>query len=155
MTTTKCQEAWRRFRNFLADPALAARLLGLDETRLLSSQSTALTRSDKSILGALFESLAALSLKTYAQAAEATVYHMRTSDGAHEIDFLVHRADGSAVAIEVKLTAAPDDEDVRHLLWLRNRMGDALTDQMILCTAPRAYRSRDGVAVVPLAVLGP
>jgi predicted AAA+ superfamily ATPase len=110
---------------------------------------------DRTALGALFEALVALSVQTYAQAAEATVHHVRTKNGDHEVDLLVHRNDGTNIAVEVKLTAAPDDRDVRHLLWLKAQLGAELTDMALIHTGPYAYRRTDGVAVVPLALLGP
>jgi predicted AAA+ superfamily ATPase len=92
-----------RARTF-ADPALAARLLGVDADALLEGRAGAppIPR-DGPLLGALFESLVTLSLRTYAQAAEATVGHLRTSGGAHEVDLVVERADGRVLAIQVKL----------------------------------------------------
>ncbi len=57
--------------------------------------------------------------------------------------------------MEVKLTAAPKDDDVRHLRWLRDTVPDRIADLVILTTGERAYRRQDGVAVVPLGLLGP
>ncbi len=143
-------------KHFLADPALAVRLLGLDETRLLAGAAVDLVGpQDRTVLGALFEALVALSVKTYAQAAESRVFHLRTAKGAHEVDLLVRRDDGSTVAIEVKLSRAPAGRDGRHLLWLKEQLGDDLADMVIVTTGASAYRRPDGVAVVPLALLGP
>ena len=41
------------------------------------------------MLGALFESLVCLSLRVYAQAAEAEVRHLRAKGGEHEVDFVL------------------------------------------------------------------
>ncbi|MEH3076873.1 MAG: DUF4143 domain-containing protein [Quadrisphaera sp.] len=139
----------------LADPALAAHLLGLDAPALLEGSGTALGRPDTTILGPLFESLVTLSLKVYAQAAEASVAHLRTHDGTHEVDLVVVRGDGRVVAVEVKLHQTVTDADVRHLTWLRDRLGDRLLDAVVITTGGEAYRRRDGVAVVPAALLGP
>nr|WP_248819600.1 hypothetical protein [Frankia sp. AgB32] len=59
------------------------------------------------------------------------------------------------LAIEVKLADRVEDADVRHLQWLRRRVGDDLIDAVVLYAGERAYRRRDDVAVVPLALLGP
>jgi len=67
----------------------------------------------------------------------------------------VARDDQRVVAIEVKLTRTVDDDDVRHLRWLREQIGDDLLDAVIVSTGPEAYRRPDGIAVVPLALLGP
>jgi uncharacterized protein len=66
----------------------------------------------------------------------------------------VERDDGRIVAIEVKLTAAPSDEDVRHLHWLKDRLGDDVIDMVVINTGSYAYRREDGVAVVPAALFG-
>lgn len=152
------RNAFTRFgatpKHFLADPALSARLLGLDEQRLLSAQGNEIGSNGKTRLGSLFEALVALSLRTYAQATEATVSHFRTSKGDHEVDFIVHSGNGATVAFEVKLDRTVDDRDVRHLLWLRERMGGELTDASVIYTGQHAYRRADGIAVIPLALLG-
>ena len=107
------------------------------------------------MLGALFESLVALSVRAYAQAAEASVKHLRTAGGAREVDLIVERADGCVLAIEVKLARNVADGDVRHLTWLSETIGDELLDAIVITTGQDAYRRRDGIAVVPAALLSP
>jgi len=137
----------------LADPALAARLLGFDLANLLTGDART-TKGDP-ILGALFESLITLSVRTYAERAEARVYHLRTNGGAHEVDLIVQRPDGRVVAIEVKLRAGPRSDDARHLAWLKRTIGDDLLASVIVTTGQQAYTQPDGVVVVPAALLGP
>ncbi len=141
-------------KHHLADPALAARLLGATAKSLLTGEPA--ERPGKGPLaGNLFESLAALSVRVYAQAAEARVGHLRTFGGEREIDLIVERPDGRILAIEAKLGGTVDDEDVKHLLWLRRELGNDVIDMAVITTGPRAYRRPDGVAVIPLALLGP
>lgn len=139
----------------LADPALAARLLGLDAESLLSGRQVGppLPR-DGNLLGALFESLCTLSLRVYAQASEARLFHLRTGGGEHEVDLIVERADGRILAAECKLARNVSSDDARHLNWLADRIGDTLIDRVILTTGPEAYRRPDGIAVVPAVLLG-
>jgi predicted AAA+ superfamily ATPase len=140
----------------LADPALAARLLGATADALLAGESPgpSIPRAG-TLLGALFESLVTLSVRVYAQASEAQVGHLRTHRGDHEVDLIVERADGRVVAIECKLGSTPDDRDVRHLNWLADQIGDQLLDAVVITTGGEAYRRRDGIAIVPAALLGP
>ncbi|GAA4357144.1 ATP-binding protein [Angustibacter luteus] len=142
-------------KHHLADPALAARLLGATEGSLLdgSELGPSIPR-DGTLLGALFESLVALSLRVAAQSAEATVHHLRTANGVHEVDFIVERADHRVLAIEVKLAASVEDRDVVHLTWLADQLGSDVVDRVVVTTGSEAYRRRDGIAVVPLALLG-
>ena len=143
-------------KHHLADPALAARLLGVGEDALLSGEDAGPpVPRDGTLLGHLFESLVALSVRVYAQAAEAGVGHLRTAGGKQEVDLIVERDDRRVMAVEVKLSGAVGDRDVRHLLWLRDRLGDDLLDAVVVTTGPQAYRRPDGVAVVPAALLGP
>jgi len=83
------------------------------------------------------------------------VSHRRVEDGRHEIDLIVEREDGRVVALEAKLSGTVDDSGVTHLSWLRDRIGDQLLDAAVLTTGDRAYRRADGIAVIPLALLGP
>jgi predicted AAA+ superfamily ATPase len=129
----------------LVDPALATLLLGVDADALLR---------DGVLLGALFESLVTQSLRVYAQAAEATIGHLRMAGGEREVDLIVERADGRVVAFEVKLVRDVRDADVRHLTWLADRIGDDLLDAVVLTTGGEAYRRSDGIAVIPAALLG-
>lgn len=140
----------------LADPALAAQLLGVQASTLLAGQSSgpAIPR-DGTLLGALFESLATQSVRVYATHVEARVKHLRTARGRQEIDLIVERADGSVVAIEIKLARNVSNDDTTHLKWLAQKLDDRVLDQVIITTGPNAYRREDGIAVVPLALLGP
>jgi hypothetical protein len=45
--------------------------------------------------------------------------------------------------------------DAKHLTWLKRKLGDRVLDQVIVTTGPTAFRREDGIAVVPLALLGP
>lgn len=109
---------------------------------------------DGTLLGALFENLVAMSLRAYAARSDASVRHMRTARGRREVDLIVERDDGAVVAVEVKLTQAVTDGDARHLVWLSEKLGDRVLDRVVITTGPAAYRRSDGIAVVPLALLG-
>ncbi len=143
-------------KHFLADPALAARILGIDETAFVKRLPTGeIVPGSPAIVGGLFEALAVLSVKTYAQINQVSVSHFRESSGAREVDVIVHRPDGATVAFEVKLGRIVDNRDVRHLLWLKQKLGDDLRDMAVIYSGEYAYRRPDGVAVIPASLLGP
>lgn len=164
-STNHLQRLTQAPKHHLTDPALAARLLGIDERALLGGLSagadvmtikrTDAPPRDGTFLGQLLESLVTQSVLVYAQAAEARVHHLRTYDGEHEVDLIVETADHRVVAVEVKAAAEVTADDVKHLLWLRKTMGDAVRDLVIMTTGTHAYRRGDGVAVVPAVLLGP
>jgi predicted AAA+ superfamily ATPase len=142
-------------KHHLVDPALAARLVGVTKAGLLKGEGDRVAASTGTWLGALFESLAAQSVRIYADAASARVGHLRTKETDREIDLIVEGEDRRVVAIEVKLSESVSDKDVRHLNWLHDQIGARLADRLLITTGDYAYRRADGVAVVPLALLGP
>ena len=142
-------------KHFLADPALSAYLMGLDEEILLrGEEQTALDEDFGSIAGRLFESLVALSLQTYATVNDADLGYLRTRNGDREVDFVVHSG-RDIVAIEVKFDSEVHDDDVSHLNWLHESYGSRLREKILVYAGPYAYRRpEDGVLVVPAALLG-
>lgn len=138
-------------RSFLADPAFAARLLRLTPDRLRRE-----AERHAAIIGQLWESLAALTVRVFAQPHMADVRHLRTQGGEHEVDLIIEADDGRIVAVEVKLHSPVDAREVRHLHWLRDRLGsDRVASLVVLTAGQHAYTRSDGVHVVPLALLGP
>ncbi|MCI7551495.1 MAG: DUF4143 domain-containing protein [Actinomycetaceae bacterium] len=134
-------------KHYLADPALAARLLGLTARDLVSAQGAHMA-------GPLFEALATLGVRVMAEAVGGRVNHLRMHDGRREIDLIVNGSEGQVLPIEVKLAANVTDAHVKHLLWLREQMPDQVVDLVVINAGSHAYRRQDGVAVVPLALLG-
>ncbi|MGD8329526.1 MAG: DUF4143 domain-containing protein [Acidobacteriota bacterium] len=142
-------------KHHLADPALAARLLGVGAGALLDGREAGPSiPRDGPLLGHLFESLVTLSVRAFAQVAEARVYHLRTKDGRQEVDLIIERDDHKVVAMEVKLGRTVSDDDAKTLHWLRDQIGDDLLDAMVVNTGEDAYRRADGIGVVPAALLG-
>ena len=137
-------------KRHLADPALAACALGAGPQRLFD---------DREMLGHLFESMVVRDLRVYAQASAAEVFHFLDSNRL-EVDAIVQRADGAWLAAEVKLgQAASVDAAAKSLLKLRDRvdtqrMGEPAKLLVVTATG-YAYERSDGVAVAPLALLGP
>ena len=142
-------------KHHLADTALAVRLLGeTRETLIGADVATDPQNRGQALLGPLFESLVTRDLRVYSQSCDATVRHLRSWNDAREVDLVVVH-DRGVVAVEVKLAAETSRRDTQHLRWLRDRLGPAMLDAMVVTTGRRAYRDDDGIAVVPAALLGP
>lgn len=141
-------------KHHLADPSLAARLLGLSVDALIDGEGAPIGPQESTMLGRFFDALATLCIRVLAQAAGATVGHLRTRNGDHEIDLVVVRDDGRVLAVEIKLANTVQDRDVRHLRWLQDQLGPRVVDAIVVNTGPTAYRRPDGIGVVPLALLG-
>jgi predicted AAA+ superfamily ATPase len=145
-------------KHHLVDPALAAHLLGVSADTLLTQPTAAKPPVPRSgtLFGALFESLVTLSVRVYAQSLGASVSHLRTRNGDHEVDLIVTRADGKCLAVEIKSSPHVGATEVRHLHWLQDRLGPDLLDAVVVTSGSAAYRRReDRIGVIPAALLGP
>ena len=145
-------------KHYLADPAIAAYLLGLDENILTGSKgwpggAEVFDKKYGSILGRLFEALVQLSLRTYTTVSNSKLYCFRTHKGAREIDFIIQK-DTKVIACEVKFSPVVTASDGKHLRWFKGSVGSDCVDAMIVTTGGVAYRREDGIAVIPAVLLG-
>ena len=145
-------------KHYLADPALAAYLLGLDENVLTGGigwppHAEKFDEKYGSIIGRLFEALVRLCLNTYTGVNNAKLFFAKTYKGDHEVDFILQK-DSRVIACEVKFSPTVDISDGKHLRWFINKVGSGCRDAMIITTGGIAYRRKDGIAVVPAALLG-
>jgi hypothetical protein len=121
---------------------------------LAGDEASVAVPRDGTLLGHLFESLVTLCVRVQAQPAEARGRHLRLHGARREVDLIIERADQRIVAMEAKLSGVVEDADVKNLIWLRDQLGDDLLDAAVVNTGPRAFRRADGIAVIPLALLG-
>lgn len=141
-------------KHYLADTALAMRLLNFNPGGIQVAQETRFAPQDRPLFGRMFESLAVQSIRVYAERHMAKVMHYRDPQGRREVDLIITAPFGGTVAMEIKLATAPTMADAKHLLWLRRELGEELVAAVVVHAGPYAYE-QDGVAFVPLALLGP
>lgn len=131
------------------DPSITAAMLGLSPQSLLS---------DFNIFGLLFESLCIHDLRVYTEALGGEVKHYRDKTGL-EADAVLVLPNGGWAPVEVKMGNSRIDEGAKHLLKLADRVDTtkegAPAFLMVLSSTAAAYKRKDGVLVVPLAVLAP
>lgn len=134
-------------KRHLADPSLAAALLGAGTDRLLLEPET---------LGHLFESQVVHDLRVYAQSCDARgVFHYRDSKGRDEIDAVVEAEDGSWLAIDVKIGSGAVEAAATNLRRVTAKMQLAPIANLVIIPTGVAHRRSDGVFVIPLTTLGP
>lgn len=136
-------------KRHLADPSLAAAALGATPESLVADQKT---------MGFLFESLVAHDVIVYARAMGAQVMHYHDDSGL-EADLIVALPNGDWGAIEVKLGVAQEDDGAANVISLEKKMvkrGERppLLKAVVVGIGGIARMREDGVAVVPLDVLG-
>ncbi|MDE0497254.1 MAG: DUF4143 domain-containing protein [Acidimicrobiaceae bacterium] len=138
-------------RHFV-DPALAAAVLRANPSALLSDLETC---------GLLFESLVVRDLRVYGEAADCEVSHYRLDSGVEADAIVSQRFEGEWLAVEVKLSAAPDSIDAaaaslrRAVDSIDTARAGAPAALLVVTPTGYAYARPDGVSVVPITLLGP
>lgn len=134
-------------KRHLADPSLAASLLGASPARLLGDLET---------LGLLFESLVVHDLRVYAQASlGATLCHLRDRKARDEIDAIIEGPDGNWVGVEVKLSHQAVDAAAANLLRVAGKITPQPTALVVVIASGPVFQRSDGVWVAPAAALAP
>lgn len=135
-------------KHHLCDPALAARLLGTSAEGLADNDP-----EQVQLFAQLFESLAVLSCRVAAEVIGAKVSHLRTRRGERAVDVVIEDRNKRVVAIEVKVSPVIRDDDVKHLLWLQDKLGAKFAGGIVVHAGTQCYRRHDGIWVVPLVAL--
>ena len=130
----------------VVDSGVAARLLRLTTTRLLSLQPAALVE-----FGHLLETFVVGELQKQASWSDkvAGFGHWRTHDG-DEVDFILERDDGSIIAFEVKSGRRISGNELSGLRKLRAALGVNFVGGIVLNTGDRSYTLEDRIYVVPI-----
>ena len=116
-------------KRHLVDPALIASILHADESAVLR---------DGDLLGRVLESFVVAQIRAELPlcASRPRLYHLREEHGRHEVDLLAELGAAKLVAFEVKAGAA-DLRAARHLVWLREELGDRFSRGVVFHTGPR------------------
>lgn len=136
-------------KRHFCDPSLALGALGMTAKKLSENLQ---------FLGFLFESAVIRDLRVYTWGSGGSVSHYRDASG-HEVDAIVEFPDGRWGAFEIKMGVGAVEEAAASLLSLADKIDTTKTQPpAVLCVITGngfAHRRKDGVYVVPLAVLGP
>ena len=139
-------------KRHLVDPSLAAAALRASPAALLADLETC---------GLLFESLVVRDIRVYAEANECDVYHHRLDNGLEADAIIRRRYTGEWIAVEVKLSQAPDSIDAaaESLLRVAETVDTSRTGRrvalLVITPVGYAYTRPDGVTIAPLTTLGP
>ena len=139
-----------------ADPSIPAALLGVDESSILGNMQ---------LFGQLFEQMCMRDLRVYSSVMNKSkpdsLKYYRDADGL-EVDAIIELRDGRWAGIEVKLGSNKVQDAERNLVRLKEKMAAngaahnlAPSFLMVLVGVGKyAYRTENGVYVVPVTCLG-
>lgn len=147
-----------RPKRFLCDPSIATGALRVGPRRLLE---------EPDFMGNAFETLVMRDLRAYADANDAEVRYY--AESSFEVDAVVEDRDGSWIAVEIKLSRSEQTlkkakQALRLLARRAQEAGKRPPSKLVAVfganapgehTGLRIAYEDDGIAVVPLAALGP
>ena len=145
-TTNRLSRLVRGPKRHLIDTSLVGAALGLDVNALLRHGD---------LLGRMLDTFVAGQIRPELEISPARprLFHLREKEGRREIDLLAELAADQVIAVEVKATAAPDRGDARHLVWLRDTLGEGFLAGAVLHTGPRVFVLAERVLAIPIAAI--
>ncbi|MGH3827660.1 MAG: ATP-binding protein, partial [Pseudonocardiaceae bacterium] len=145
-STNRLKRLVRSPKRYVVDPGLVAGALQLTVDAVLR---------DGDLFGRLLDTFVFGQLRAELRLGfpQPRLYHLRDRNGEHEIDLIAELDSHRLVAIEVKATAAPRLDSARHLIWLRDQLGERFIAGVVLHTGPRIFPLDDRIIAAPVAAI--
>jgi uncharacterized protein len=130
----------------MVDSGVAASLLGTTADELSVPESH--------LAGPLLETFAANELVRQATWSDhgPRLYHFR-DHAKREVDIIAELPDGRVSAFEIKAARDIDQQDVRHLAYLRDLLGDRFVNGIVLHLGQRPQSLGDRLTSLPISAL--
>lgn len=141
---TRVKRLTRSPKVYLADPGMAAHLLGVGAEAL---------SVEPHLVGQMFETFVAAELRTHLETAaeETAMSHFRDQRG-REVDIIIEQG-RRMVGVEVKSSTQVSRPDAKGLLWLRDQLGDRFHLGIILYSGSQPFRIDDRIWALPMSSL--
>lgn len=145
-STNRLSRLTSRPKRHVVEPALLGPLLGIDAAGVLR---------DPDLMGRLIESFVVAQLRPELTVAETQprMYHLRDRDGRHEVDIVIEFPNGRIIGVEVKAAATASRPDARHLIWLRDNLGDRMICGLVLHTGRHSFPLDERIHTAPICSL--
>ena len=145
-STNRLKRLVRSPKRYVVDPAMMAAAARIGRSDVLD---------DAGLLGRIVDTFVASEIRSHAavEPSRPQMFHLRTEGGRQEIDLLLEYDGGQAFAIEVKASAIPTISDGRHLVWLRDELGDRFAGGVVFHTGPEMLELSDRIKAIPVCAL--
>lgn len=145
-STNRLKRLSRTPKRYLVDSGLLAAILeaGRDDAF-----------GDGALLGALIDTFVVAQLRAEAPVAAARyrLSHLRDQNGRREVDVIAELSRGRLIGIEIKAGAGVRRGDARHLMWLRDSIGESFIAGVVLHTGPDTFELDDRIVAAPISTL--
>lgn len=145
-TSNRLKRLVQRPKRHLVDAALAGTVLRMDAKAILHQGD---------LMGRVLDTFVTSQLRAELPVSQtrARLFHVRQQQGRFEVDILAELGGGRVIGLEVKATAAPTDDDARHLVGLRERLGEDFVAGVVLHTGPRTFTLSDRIVAAPISTI--
>jgi predicted AAA+ superfamily ATPase len=133
-------------KRYLVDTALAASAADVTEDEIIH---------DGDLRGRWFDAFAAMQLRAElaVRSPPRGLHHLRVEGGRHEVDLVIDLGRDRLFGVEIKAGAAPNRQDARHLIWLRDELGKNFAGGILLHSGRSVIELDSKIAAVPLSAL--
>lgn len=145
-STNRLKRLSRTPKRYVIDSGLLAGILRVGTDDVLSSGN---------LLGNLIDTFVVAQLRPEALVSRTRyrLAHLREHNGRREVDVIAELGGGRIVGIEIKSASRVGQSDARHLMWLRDSMGDQFAAGVVLHTGRDTFELADRIAAVPISAL--
>ena len=145
-STNRLKRLSRTPKRYVIDSGLLAGILRVGTDDVLGSGT---------LLGNVIDTfvVAQLRAETLTARTRYRLSHLRESNGRREVDVIAELGGGRIVGIEIKSASRVSQSDARHLLWLRDSMGDRFAAGVVLHTGPDTFELADRITAAPISAL--
>jgi uncharacterized protein len=143
-TSNRVKRLTRTPKRYIVDAGVMAAILRLDMDAVLH---------DGILLGRLLDTFVVSQLRGELEvsASRPRLFHLRDQQGRHEADVIAELSGGRVIAIEIKSNAAVNKNDARHLIWLRDELGDRFVAGVVFHAGPFAFSLGDRITALPIS----
>ncbi len=145
-STNRLKRLVRSPKRYVVDSALMAAAARIGRSDVLD---------DSDLLGRLIDTFVTSEIRSHCavEPSRPQMFHLRTDGGRQEIDLLLEYDGGQIFAVEIKASAAPTLKDARHLVWLRDELGDHFAGGAVLHSGPEIIELSHRIKAVPICAL--
>ncbi len=145
-TTNRMNRLVKQGKRYMVDSGLAGAAAGLTASIVLG---------DADLLGRFFDAFGTGQLRPEIALTKPrpVLHHLRLEAGRREVDLVGELGAGRVVGVEFTAGAAPGEEDAKHLLWLRDRLGKDFVAGAVIHGGPGIYTLGERVYAVPLCAI--
>ena len=145
-STNRLKRLSRTAKRYLVDSGLMAAILDMDREDAWG---------DGVLLGALVDTFVVAQLRAESAVSNMRyrLSHLRDQNGRREVDVIAELPRGRLVGIEIKAAAKVRRSDARHLIWLRDSVGDTFVAGVVLYAGHDTFELDDRIVATPISAL--